>query len=305
VLEGTSPRTPHLAGKDMEESSELISPHKFTAHPSLATVNSSADDDGSMVSHCFEIDCHQRLNKARSLEEFSSIILDLVRSLGGTDFSLTRMASKNPAIAMVLGTTPRAMTDHYKHKNVWMHDLMIQYAADPANTKPMYQSTIDDFIEKATFLSETIRSNRETRQFIQGYGYMDYYDIPISAANGNGNVLMAVTAKKLDLADFQCFVESKKYLLQIIGRAVDYVGTRKFPESFLDAEESRTIKITPKPLRLLTAIAQQNLTLAEIAKKLHITQSAANQQMAAAKAAFGAKTIGHAIYCALKAGLID
>jgi DNA-binding CsgD family transcriptional regulator len=260
-------------------------------------------EDGTFSATLFEIRCHQELMRSSDLADMMSRVLRFIQRLGFTDFSLTRMASKDPNSAMILGTTPAAMAEHYSHRNVWEHDLMLQYAA--VQTEPLYQTTVDGYIASAPFVSETIRSNRETRAFIKGFGYQEYYNIPMKATNGNGNVLIAVTAKNCSPAQVQQLASRNTVALQILARAVDHIGTRRFPKLFLDKLESQEVVINPRPLQLLTTMAKDNMTLNEAAIKLNMALSTANQHIAAIRNALDANSTVAALYRAIKAGLID
>ena len=91
------------------------------------------------------------------------------------------------------------------------------------------------------------------------------------------------------------------------------IGVRKFPDFFAgDGEEAEssakgeiTAKASAKALRLLAAVAEDDLTLEEAADKLCISIHTANQQIAAARRVFGAATTHGAIYAAMQQGLIE
>jgi len=100
-------------------------------------------------------------------------------------------------------------------------------------------------------------------------------------------------------------VEVCKDPLHILAQAIDYVGTRKFPDFFLCEHECQKIVITPKPLVLLNMLAQEDLTLLQTADKLSISIHTADKHISAVKKALGASTIHGAIYKAIKVGLID
>lgn len=259
--------------------------------------------EGTYSVTLFEIRCHQELAKARDLPELMQKIRDFVVRLGFTDFSFGRMASKNPSAAMVLMTTPPSITDHYRHDDVWQHDLVLQHSA--LCEQPVFQSDIDNYVASAPFKTEAILSNRETRAMVRGHGFFEYYAVPIKSTNGNGNVLLAVTAKHMGVAQFRCLVEKNIPAFHILAKSIDYIGVKKFPEFFLDASENRTILITPKPLLLLSTMAKENLSLYDAAKKLGIGRSTANKHIAAAREAFNAKTNVSAVYRALQEGFID
>jgi predicted DNA-binding protein (UPF0251 family) len=259
--------------------------------------------EGEYSSTAFEIRCHQELSKARDLPELKHKILGFISALGFTDFSFGRMATKNPSVGMVLMTTPNELTEHYRHSNVWQHDLMLQHAR--ASQNPIFLSTIDDYVANAPFKTEGILSNRETRTLVRSHGFEDYYAAPLKSTNGNGNVLLAATSKSIPRWRFKELVGTNKQAFTILGRAIDYIGIRKFPNLFLDDTESREILITPRPLLLLKTMATENLTLNGAAQRLGMSRSMANKHIAAARQAFDANTNASALYRAMQEGFIE
>jgi molybdenum-dependent DNA-binding transcriptional regulator ModE len=78
----------------------------------------------------------------------------------------------------------------------------------------------------------------------------------------------------------------------------------KFPESFLDPDEAQAAKMGLKPLLLLNALANEDLTLMQAAEKLNISLKTANKYIAKARTALGAKTTNGAVFKALQLGLL-
>jgi hypothetical protein len=180
---------------------------------------------------------------------------------------------------------------------------MLQYAA--MNTDPLYQSSVERFVESATFATETIVKNRKIQKFTRAQGYFEYYNIPRPSCSGTGNVLLAISSRHMAAGELRRRVEKNKKALQILCGAIDQVGIKKFPEFFLGTSVCHKITIHARPLQLLQTLAQKNMKLADAAEEMSISISTANKQIAAAKVALNANTTASAVYRAIRAGLIE
>jgi len=239
---------------------------------------------------------------ARDFPDFMNRILIIVQRLGFSDFSFTRlMGSSDPDAHM--STAHRMIKDHYKDFAVWVNDMMIGHAHN--STVPRFQSEIDLHVINSPVDTDYIRTNRATIELRKRLGYHDFYGVPLPSRNNNGNILMAITSKDMPEHEFKRNINESKQALHILAAAIDHVGTKKFPQFFLADNESDIIKLTPKPLELLTKMAAENKKLKDAAAEMGITESTANDHMAAAKKALGACNQAAAVYLAVKAGLID
>lgn len=246
--------------------------------------------------------CRLELLEAKDIADFMARIHRLTQGLGFSDFSFTRMNSSSDPDAH-LQSTPRVMLDYYKEESIWRSDFMLQHAAH--SLEPRFQTDIDKFVLKAPVVTDAILASTATRSFRLDQGYNEYFGLPIPAANGNGHILMALSSKDMPPAEFRARIGRVRNSIRMIADAIDYVGTKRFPSYFLGEKESDEILIHPKPLRLLVAIASENLSLKDAARMLCISDSTANQHIAAAKKALGAVTTASAVYKAVQCGLID
>lgn len=249
----------------------------------------------------WEIELHVDLAKSKDLREFIQKVSRRVRSFGISDWSFVRMQQmRQPELS--LWTTPAKIPQYYADEEIWQHDLMLQYAVD--NTRPIYQSVIDTYIDTAPFETITIKKNRQIQAFVKSIGFLDYYNVPMRSANGNGNVLLSVTTQFMDAIDFRRCVEKVKIKLEALCRAIDSVGMSRFPESFLDSGESTDIHMAAKPLRLLRLIGNEDLTLTQAAEKMNVSLKTANKHIATARSVLGARTTQGAVVKAWKLGLL-
>lgn len=246
--------------------------------------------------------CRLELLKTSSITDFMARIHRLINGLGFSDFSCARLNSSSDPDAHLVSTS-HIISDYYREESVWCNDFMLQHAA--CSLEPMFQTDIDRFVLGAPVVTDSILSNLGARRIRMDLGYSDYYGLPIPAANGNGNVLMSITSTGMRPEAFRERVAQVKNSLRVITEAIDYVGTKRFPQFFLSQNEDNSILVNPKPLRLLLEIASGNLSLKDAARKLCISESTANQHIAAAKKALGATTTASAVYKAIQCGLID
>jgi DNA-binding CsgD family transcriptional regulator len=224
-----------------------------------------------------------------------------LQDFGFSDYSFIQMERREePETHMY--TTPKEFSDIYLSEGIYEHDQLLSYAA--VNTEPIFQSTIDAYLRSAPVKTQTILKNERIQRYVKGKGFLDYYNVPLPAATGQGNVLLSLTAQHVQSDELIRRAVDNQQLLHILCKAVDYVGTVKFPHYFLDSGSS-DVKIFPKPLRLLILLAKEDLTLNDAAARLGITRSTANAHVAAIKNAFGTRTLWGSVFKAMQLGLIN
>lgn len=109
--------------------------------------------------------------------------------------------------------------------------------------------------------------------------------------------------------------------LNALAELIGEIGVRKFPGAFLGNDAPArghagaasgteptpeiTEKTKAKALRLLAALAEDDLTLNQAADRLCISVPTANQHIAAARQVFGVETTAGAVFAAMQQGLIE
>jgi len=253
---------------------------------------------GTTSKQVFEL--YRYLNGARSLGELHRRIRHKVGGLGFSDFIFVRLGERGDIYASLASPDP-ALLETYLNEGLQRHDIVLQYGRE--NPRPVFYSTLHEYLASAPYTTEAIEKNRSIKQLTERYGYADFYSIPLPGRDRD-SALFTVTAKDVEHVALQRLVNASGPMLNILGRAIDHIGTRKFPEHFARCLNKRGA-LNPRPLLLLTLIATENLTLAEAAARMGISLHTANKQMAAAKQALGATTQASAVYLAMKAGLIE
>lgn len=241
------------------------------------------------------------LARAKDFHEFSQRIKSIINGMGFTDFAFPRLNTTG----MQLGTlyTNQEIVDLHESEEFNGYNIVVKHAH--VATTPIFSSTIEQYISNSPFETEIFKRNHAFYRVCKCYGYYDFYFIPIKAFNGNGNAMLSVTTKKMDSSGFQRQIAKHEQDLNQLAQAIEYIGTRKFPESFLNSKESSQITVTPKPLQLLNTLAKDNITLKIAASQLGISLDTANKHIANIKHALGANTQAAAVYRAIKEGLIE
>lgn len=258
--------------------------------------------DSSITVAKRELELYSHLHRARSIGDFRNRIRRQINVLGFSDYSYTRLKNQGETCGD-FGTLSSAFAESYYREGLQRHDVMLQYSMD--NTRPAFLSFIHEYLFSAPFTSEAIQRNRDIQKMARSFNYLEFYNMPLAAHDGQGKVLFSISSRGVERLDLQRRVNGARAALSQLAKAVDAVGTRRFPDFLPGADDSRASLINPRPLLLLTMIARENLTIAEAAARMGISLHTANKQMAAAKQALGASTQASAVYLAIKEGLIE
>jgi len=271
----------------------------------------SATDTIDEPRSIFQTKFYRELAIARSLDDFSTRVKIFLLDLGFTHYGLIRVETKVPSLKassyeeppLHIITSPHQMTEIYFEKKLYGLDMVLDIVRN--DNGPFFQSDIERWIHSFPHTTKKIIQNRKICKLYKSFGYDDFYYVPLGehVGNDNGRVVLYVGIENKDVIDFKAHIRRCKHMLRDLAEAVDYIGTRKFPDSFLFLRKSRAIKITPRPLLVLEALAS-DLTLIQVAEKLGISIHTADKHSAAAKKALNANTIHGAIYKARKLGLI-
>ncbi len=263
-------------------------------------LSSSGIIKESTVAAVQEFQFYSKLHSCRDLDEFKEIVRTILLQFGFSDFFF---AAFKDGISRHITTFPKEIGDRCPTGCQPEQDLLWQHVT--TSTKPIFLSSIDNYVASAPFQSDTLLRNRDLYKLMANQGFADCYIIPRHSPVGPDNVIFALTAKDLSSDSFHAKIDQFKPILYLLIEAVAYLGITKFTRYFLGERLDHNIPITQKPLRLLNILAKDNITLKEAAKKLFISLDTANKHIAAAKKALGANTQAAAVYRAMINGLID
>ena len=254
------------------------------------------------ISSVADFEIFRRLSAAKGIGNFMRCIAEIIEDLGFEDYAFARVDAPG-SVELPIVTSPTEMRNLYMAEKLYDRDLMVDYITH--NTRAIFQSELVHHNENTPFITDTVLVNQSITKLLKSYGYFDFYIIPCRAHNGSGQVVLSITARNANPDIFRRLIASKKTILYQIAEAIDFIGTRYFPEFFLANGECRDIVITPRPLELLTVLAQEDMSLNEAAEFLNRSIYTVNQQIAVARKAFGADTNHGAVYQAVREGLID
>jgi Autoinducer binding domain len=256
----------------------------------------------------FDADAHfkalcQELSNAHDLQVFKSRILDIVNRLGFSDFIFIRLERDwQPGSERgLIHSFPKEMLDEYQENLMYVHDLLLSYGK--VNTQPIFGSQIYGYVDDAPFEMELTTKNRQLRKFYRRHQYSEHLVVPTAAINGNGNVQLILTSSGKTKEEIQTTASPVIPICRSLCKAVDSVSTRRFRSSFIDKQDA-PLKLNPKPLAMLQALANTDSSITHIADNLCISAITAHQHVATARKALGVSTNIGAIVKAVKAGLI-
>ena len=246
----------------------------------------------------FEIQCYQTLTSASSPQEFTDRITRILKQLGFTTFSFTTLT---PVPHMLFNSLPKPLAHVYQTERLIRDDYAICY--NQSLSAPILRSGIEDYMANAPVETRDMARNRMLSDLYKSHGIFDCYLIPI--IDGNRRYLLSIMARTDDIGGFYDMIAACAPELALLGKLISQLGNLKFKNIFKNPEHSGHIRLTPRPRRLLTTLAKNDLTLVQVADRLGISIHTADKHIAVVKKAFGARTISGAVYMALKTGLID
>lgn len=227
-------------------------------------------------------------------KDFSHRILTTVNRMGFTDYSFINLDCAN-TLQNALSTLPKAMlSDYYKH-DYYANDMVLQRGI--SNSSVFLSSNIYDYISRAPFDCEMTQIMNSIYQLYKIYGYYDSYNIPCNSPQGH--YLLSVFIKGLSPVDFRHKVLGLEQSLILVGEAIESTLNKRFAK-LLPTREAEPF-INPKPLRVLNTLANSDLTIEQVAKKLSISVVTANQHLKTVRRSMSVKTN----YAAIRRGLSE
>jgi hypothetical protein len=246
-----------------------------------------------------QVDYVRTLSAAKSLESFNRKIISILADIGFTDYVLIRKTAVN-AIETPHSSLPEALFDEYQQGKYCRHDMVLDYI-NTETDEPILLSMIEHIIECAPMMTYSFEKNLQILDIYKKFAINDAYVIPVRSQreSGNDRAIFSVMALNVGREEFAKRVKKSSHLLRVLANAVILVSETVF----LPALKGGLIKA--KPLRLLSTMAQHDLSLAQAADSLCISLDTANKHMALAKQALGTSSQANAVYLAVSKGLIS
>lgn len=265
-----------------------------------ATANTTQDEAPSDASIDNTYGYYFELSSAKDVRDFKRRIENIVKRLGFGDYAFVRLATADGSRELISITAD--LIEAYDEAELYEYDMALMHAAE--QTQAVFRSEINEYIFQAPVAcGEYTRCMHEINELNKSFGYFDYYTIPIKASNGNGNVSLSLTRRGLSPIELKRRVQQCVSDLQLLCEAIDFVSTRRFANELLGPkdQESRIIKINPRPLEVLSILANNDLNITEVASQMGINAVTANRHLQAARKAFGVRTN----YAAIKQGILN
>ncbi len=247
------------------------------------------DHAGSLQSQTspIEFGYYAELAVSKDVLDFKTRIGAIVKRLGFSDFAFVRLASRDADFSMLM-STPKTLLDSYYQEGLYENDMMFSYAK--TKISPIFRSTLDNYLGQSPVDTNMTRTMKEIYKLNKSLGYYDFFHIPSEALDGDGKVMFSVTLRGCSPLEFKCRIQGCESTLRLLSEAIDLVATRKFAHIFLGAQKKPIIRVTPKPLLVLETLANNDLTVAQVADRLNISPVTVSKHLEAARKALGVKT---------------
>ena len=252
----------------------------------------------------YEFGYYAELSAMTNVLDFKSKILGIVQNLGFSDFAFMRIHCGDIDSRLLL-TTPSDMLATYFGENFMKYDMILPYAEQKLN--PVYYSQLYSYSNESLYQNETTHAMKAIYDLSKSYGFYDFYNIPMKARNGEGNVLFSVTVRGASPTDLKQKVDACHMALTLLCEAIDFVVTHKFADDLIGEKMSRPldISINPRPLRVLKTLANNDFNIMQVADHLNISAVTANKHLETARKALGVRTNYSAIKKAILNGLFE
>ena len=246
-----------------------------------------------------QVDFIGRLSGTNSPEEFNKEILELVSSLGFTDYALVCKTSLN-SIEAPHSSLPKELFKEYEKGRFCHTDMVLDYIHG-GEAEPVRLSMIKQVIESTPLMTYTFEKNLQILALYKKFNIEDAYVIPVSSDRGSGynRAVFSVMGLGMSREKFAFSIRRYSTLLRVLADAVSFISETHY----LPSRPSENIKA--KPLKLLCTMAMHDVSLAEAAENLCISLDTANKHMALAKRAMGTNSQANAVYLAIRRGLIN
>ena len=262
-------------------------------------IISESEEDNALAVLISQIDYIRNLSSVDTVVEFRAEVMEIVEGLGFTDYALIFKTDLGTIDAAHSSLSEKLFMS-YENEGYCRFDMVLDYINSGIG-KPILLSMIRDAVENSPVKTYTLQKNSEILSLYQDFGISNAYVIPVKGASKDSHDRGVLTVMAIGMDDGEFRVKCERYgpLLKVLADAVSYIHEQRFNHTRPDGE------IKPKALRLLSTMAKCDLSLAEAADQLCISLDTANKHMALAKQALGTGSQAHAVYLAIRKGLIQ
>ena len=262
-------------------------------------VISDDEDDQALGILISQIDYIRNLSSVETVEEFHTEIMKILTGLGFSDYALICKTGLG-TIDAPHSSLPDALFKSYEDEGYCRFDMVLDYIHCGIGD-PILLSMVSDTIKSSPVMTYTFKKNEEILSLYSEYGVSNAYVIPVKSTKKDCQDRGVLTVMAIGMDDGEFRIKSKRFgpLLKVLADAISFLNESRFNHIRPENE------IKPKALRLLSTMAKCVLSLAEAADDLCISLDTANKHMALAKQALGTGSQAHAVYLAIRKGLIQ
>ena len=247
-------------------------------------------------------DFYLELKSSTDVNDLIEKIVWSINRLGLSDFTFVPLERDQDYEKKkgILSTLPLEYWKLFRKEELFIHDMLVSFFRE--NAHPSHTSHIYTYYCDAPFENEITRTCRAIRQLQHAFGFFENYAIPITTSDSD-TYLFILSQQNMDPTAFQTSTKGKTAQLRALGHAILKVCNTKFPKQ-LRRPPAKVVDISPKPLRVLATLANCDMSINSVAKKLCISHITAHQQIAVARKALNKNTNNGAIKEAIRMGLI-
>ena len=253
--------------------------------------------------HDTKKDFYNELKHSRDANDLKLRIAKVTHRLGFSDYTFVPLERDRDYENQqgVLSTLPDEYWRLFREEELFTHDMLVSFFRE--TTHASHTSHIYNYYCNAPFENEITRTCRAIRQLQHSLGFYENYAIPIADGDNNDIYLFILSRQNADPAILQASTKGKTTQLRALGHAILKVCNNRFPTQ-LKRPPTKVVDIAPKPLRVLATLANSDMSINDVAKKLCISHITAHQQIAVARKALNRNTNNGAIKEAIRMGLI-
>ncbi len=262
-------------------------------------VISEDEDDQALGILISQIDYIRNLSSVETVDEFHTEIMQILTGLGFSDYALICKTGVG-TVEAPHSSLPDELFKVYEDEGFCRFDMVLDYIHCGIG-EPILLSMVTDTINSSPVMTYTFKKNEEILALYNTYGISNAYIIPVRSTKKASQDRGVLTIMAIGMDDAEFRIKAKRFgpLLKVLADAISFLNEHRFNHIRPENE------IKPKALRLLSTMAKCDLSLAEAADDLCISLDTANKHMALAKQALGTGSQAHAVYLAIKKGLIQ
>jgi hypothetical protein len=226
------------------------------------------------------------LSRAESFTQFKNVVSKEIKSLGFHYWNYLRLdVSLAYAVINSIGTfvQPDSLSNHIHN-----FDLMLERAK--TGTEPVYQSVIEQEIQRSGFITDRIERCIEIIDTNKASGHTDRAFIPIQSQYRQARVVFGTTSKHNNPTTFSTRVQENLESLQLLGSAADSIGCKRYSKHFTHPYTVYDRVVSSLPFVALKTLIIHDFTDMEAAQHLEISIDTLERNLSKIKTLTDTKT---------------